>query len=292
MEDAQLLAQVAHGDARAFQEFYARFAVRVFRYALTLVRDRHLAEEVVQETMVAVWKGAGSFRGRSQVSTWVFGIARNHALKLLHRLPAIVEEPEEEETAGEMESLDRAERVQRAVAKLPGPEREVVVLAFYQGLSYREIAEILGIPEGTVKSRMFHAKRRLRELLGGKASDAEASPSARLPEDVGPPHVPSPSTGSGHASALAPAREIAPREGPSDRAFPPEERGMPSRGRGAGPKVQYRRCTNASAPSRGAGSAVGVERKDATVPRSGSPQAFRVPPFPLGGEGGRLGGSP
>ncbi|MCK4357025.1 sigma-70 family RNA polymerase sigma factor, partial [Candidatus Bipolaricaulota bacterium] len=80
-----LLARVARRDARAFRALYTQYADRVFRYALTLLHNRHLAEEVAQETMVAVWKGAGSFSGRSQVSTWIFGIARNQAHTLLRR---------------------------------------------------------------------------------------------------------------------------------------------------------------------------------------------------------------
>ncbi len=165
MDDAELIFRISRGDEEAFKKFYEKFAPRVFRYALTLVRDRHLAEEVVQETMVTAWKSAKKFQGRSQVSTWVFGIARNHARSLLRRTPEIVEEPEELEVQG-AGPVEQGERVRKALEKLPALEREVVVLAFYQGLSYREIAEILGIPEGTVKSRMFHARKHLRELLG------------------------------------------------------------------------------------------------------------------------------
>ncbi|MGB9757625.1 MAG: RNA polymerase sigma factor [Candidatus Bipolaricaulaceae bacterium] len=165
MDDAELLFRISRGDEGSFKKFYERFAPRVFRYALTLVRDRYLAEEVVQETMVTVWKSAKNFRGHSQVSTWVFGIARNHARSLLRRAPEIAEEPEGLEERG-AEPVDQGERVRKALEKLPALEREVVVLAFYQGVSYREIAEILGIPEGTVKSRMFRARKHLRELLG------------------------------------------------------------------------------------------------------------------------------
>lgn len=170
VDEAELLAQVAYGDRQAFHKFYVCYAPRVFRYALTLVRDRDLAEEVVQETMIAVWKGAKSFRGQSQVSTWVFGIACNQARQILRRMSPSQPEPEGEEgNAWEPKEpelpLDQAERVRWTLARLPQNEQEVVVLAFYQGFSYREIAQILGIPEGTVKSRMFQARRRLRALL-------------------------------------------------------------------------------------------------------------------------------
>ncbi len=166
MDDAKLVTKVAQGDGGAFRELYERFADRVYRYAFTLLRDRHLAEDVMQETMISVWKGAGMFEGRSQVSTWLFGIARYQAYHARRseakgeRLPA--ERVEEPDPSGPME---REVRVQRAVASLPPEQREVVFLAFYEGLPYEEIARVQGVPEGTVKSRMFHAKRRLAEEL-------------------------------------------------------------------------------------------------------------------------------
>lgn len=165
-DDRELLSGVAAGDEVAFRELYERYADRVFRYALTLLKSRHLAEEVVQETMVAVWRGAGSFKGRSQVSTWIFGIARNQAHALLRREDRGAREPEEPlvlpDPAG---PLEREGRVLAALAELPPEQQEVVVLTFYEGLSYKEIARMLGVPEGTVKSRMHFAKRKLREAL-------------------------------------------------------------------------------------------------------------------------------
>ena len=165
-EDRELLARVATRDEVAFRRLYDRYATRVFRYALTILGSQHLAEEVVQETMVAVWNGARTFRGTAQVSTWIFGIARNQAHALLRREargartanePLVLPDP-----AGQVEKV---ERVRSALERLPPEQREVVFFAFYEGLSYREIARILGIPEGTVKSRMYHAKRNLAEVL-------------------------------------------------------------------------------------------------------------------------------
>lgn len=165
-EDGALVARVGRGEAAAFRDLYERFADRVFRYALTLLRNRHLAEDVVQETMVAVWQGASRFAGRSQVSTWIFGIARHQAYRLLR------DEAKGERMASEplcfpdpSPAAEREDRVQKAVATLPPEQREVVFLAFYEGLPYEEIARLQGVPEGTVKSRMFHAKRRLAEVL-------------------------------------------------------------------------------------------------------------------------------
>lgn len=165
-DDRELLSLVAARDEAAFKRLYTRYADRVFRYALTLFRNRHLAEEVVQETMVAVWQGAGAFKGGSQVSTWIFGIARNQAHALLRREARGAREPEEPLVLPDpAEGVRRRDRVLSALEELPPEQREVVVLAFYEGLSYREIGRMLGVPEGTVKSRMHLAKRRLREAL-------------------------------------------------------------------------------------------------------------------------------
>lgn len=165
-EDRELISRVAAGDEAAFRQLYERYGDRVFRYALTLLRNLHLAEEVVQETMVAIWRGAGSFKGGSRVSTWIFGIARNQAHALLRREVRGERVPEEPLTLPDpAEAVEREGRVLSALAELPPDQREVVVLAFYEGLSYREIASLLGVPEGTVKSRMHFAKRKLREAL-------------------------------------------------------------------------------------------------------------------------------
>jgi RNA polymerase sigma-70 factor (ECF subfamily) len=162
-----LLARVARRDARAFHTLYTQYADRVFRYALTLLHNRHLAEEVTQETMVAVWKGAGSFSGRSRVSTWIFGIARNQAHTLLRREIKGERRPDEALFLPDpAPAVEREERVLAAVGTLPEEQREIVFLAFYENLSYKAIANLLASPEGTVKSRMYHAKRRLAEALG------------------------------------------------------------------------------------------------------------------------------
>jgi RNA polymerase sigma-70 factor (ECF subfamily) len=161
-----LLAKVANKDSMAFQQLYDLFADRVYRYAFTILHDKHLAEEIAQETMVAVWNGADRFAGRSQASTWIFGIARNQAFTLLRK-------EKRAENAGEPElvqadpskSIIQHERMMTALSELSPDHREVVYLTFYEGLSYGEISGILGIPSGTVKSRMFHAKRKLAEVL-------------------------------------------------------------------------------------------------------------------------------
>lgn len=165
-DDRRLLGRVARGDETALRGLYDRFAERILRYAYTLLHNRHLAEEVVQETMVAAWNGAGRFAGRSKVSTWLFGIARHRAMDLLRREIRGERVPDVALTLPDpAPGVERRERVLSALSGLPEDQREVVFLTFYEGLSYKEIAEALEIPEGTVKSRMYHAKRKLAEAL-------------------------------------------------------------------------------------------------------------------------------
>ena len=161
-----LLAKVANKDSDAFQQLYDLCADRVHRYAFTILHDKHLAEEIAQETMVAVWNGANRFADRSKASTWIFGIARNQALTLL-RKEKRVENTRERGLVQQDPSkhIIQHEHVMAALDALSADHREVVYLTFYEGLSYGEISGILGIPSGTVKSRMFHAKRKLAEVL-------------------------------------------------------------------------------------------------------------------------------
>jgi RNA polymerase sigma-70 factor (ECF subfamily) len=162
----EMLAKVANQDSTAFQQLYDLFADRVYRYAFTILHNKHLAEDVAQETMIAVWKGADRFAGRSQVSTWIFGIARNQAFTLLRKeTRAEKKDMPEPVQADPAPHILQHERVLTALNALSDDHREVVYLTFYEGLSYGEIAGVLGIPSGTVKSRMFHAKRKLAEVL-------------------------------------------------------------------------------------------------------------------------------
>ena len=166
--DTQLLSRISDRDRGAFHRLFERHSDRVYRFALALTRSPHLAEEVLQETMMAVWKGAKNYKGRSKVMTWILGITRNQAHNILRkeskgqRLPAA-------DTAAE--SLDPTHSlhvdlcVQQALATLPPMHREVMHLVFYENLTMRETAELLDIPEGTVKSRMYHARNALAKEL-------------------------------------------------------------------------------------------------------------------------------
>ncbi len=164
--DEALLRAVARGDRRAFEELYERHAERVFRFAISLLRAPHLAEEVLQETMVAVWKTADRFKGASKVTTWILGIAKNQAYSLLRREKRGERTPDDAVTEPDpSETAELCVRVGDAVATLPPHLREVLHLVFHEEMTLGEAAEILGIPEGTVKSRMFHARKALAKVL-------------------------------------------------------------------------------------------------------------------------------
>jgi RNA polymerase sigma-70 factor, ECF subfamily len=168
MADDQLLALVALRDQEAFHQLYQRYANAVYRYALSILRAPHLAEDVLQETMLAVWKSAHSFRGRSKVLTWILGITRNQAHNALRKESKGSRLPENDSSNGSSDptrSMHRDLCVQAALELLSPQHREIMHLVFYEGLTVREAANLLGIPEGTVKSRMFHARQALAKEL-------------------------------------------------------------------------------------------------------------------------------
>lgn len=168
------IRQIAQGDERAFEQLFRCYAPRIFRFALGYLNDCSLAEEVVQETMIAVWKSAKHYREQSQVSSWILGIARNKALdraRARQREPELLRKKLEQRASARAtpEQIVQREtqiaRVRAALEKLSPEHREVLMLSFYNDLSYAEIAQILGCPEGTVKSRVYYAKEQLKKLL-------------------------------------------------------------------------------------------------------------------------------
>ncbi len=173
--DLDLIRAAVAGDQQAFAQFYERYHRKIARFVSRLTRRTDVVEETVNDTMVAVWQGAGGFRGGSRVSTWVMGIAYRTTQK---RLRHVARRPEEEltdramppvATEGPDAALSRAQgsaRIRVALDKLSPEHRAVIELTFYDDCSYKEIAVIVGCPENTVKTRMFHARRRLKRLLG------------------------------------------------------------------------------------------------------------------------------
>ncbi len=174
--DRRLIMAIAQGDHQAFETLYHQYETRVFHYVLTLVRDSSMADDILAEAMLAVWHAAESFRGDAQVSTWIFGIARHKALDASrqrqrdsHRITPLeealqIEDPQDGPIELAMQQATAAATM-RALAQLSPEHREVLHLAFYQDLSYQDIAELVDIPVNTVKTRVFYAKKALKEIL-------------------------------------------------------------------------------------------------------------------------------
>jgi RNA polymerase sigma-70 factor (ECF subfamily) len=171
--DEALIERIAQGDKLAMQVLYARHHVKVFRFTLRLVRNEATAEDLISEVFLDVWRQAGRFEGRSQVSTWILAIARFKALSALRRKP---EEELDEEAAGAIEDpednpetvlqkKDKAAILRECLTKLSAEHREIIDLVYYHEKSVEEVAGIVGIPENTVKTRMFYARKKLSELL-------------------------------------------------------------------------------------------------------------------------------
>lgn len=170
------MAGVASRDAQAFERLYQLYEKRVFQYISTLVHDRSVAEDVVVEVMVAVWRGACTFTNSSRVSTWIFGIARHKALDALRKLTRFEQERMEFEHAADLsnpgedpvESIARKQEAaltRQALTTLSREHQEVIRLAFYEDFPYEEIARLLGIPVNTVKTRVYYAKQQLKQRL-------------------------------------------------------------------------------------------------------------------------------
>jgi RNA polymerase sigma-70 factor (ECF subfamily) len=172
-DDRELLARTGAGDRQALTELYIRYRGAVFAYLLRLTPDQHLAEDLLQETFVAVWKSAASFAGRSTVKTWLIGVAHRQAHNVLRRrAESLADEAELAQLAAadpepENAALEQARREEllAAIAQLSLAHRETLALAFGQEMPAAEIAEALGVPIGTVRSRLRDAKRLLRAAL-------------------------------------------------------------------------------------------------------------------------------
>jgi RNA polymerase sigma-70 factor (ECF subfamily) len=168
---------VAAKDRQAFEILYHRYARRLYRYLSKLITQRELIEEVLDDVMLVVWQNAARFNHTSRISTWIFGIAYHKALKALTRssnqspdMPSAMPEEwiDREGPEGAMRRQELHSILARALETLSPELRTVVELTFYHECSYQEIAEITECPVNTVKTRMFHARRRLAQLLGGQ----------------------------------------------------------------------------------------------------------------------------
>ena len=178
-DDVQLLCGIGQGDEDAMAAFYREHGRIVLAQILLVVGERVLAEEILQDTMLAVWRGAGSFRGESSVRSWVIAIARRQTRdRLRGRRLRVVDDDflADQPSSGpgpEVMALDRAElaEVMGAIRELTPPHREVLGLVFGSGLSLPEVAGVLEIPVGTVKSRLTAARTALGRILNEKGQN-------------------------------------------------------------------------------------------------------------------------
>ncbi len=174
LTDEDVLARVARADEGALAELYDRFGRVAYGLAYRILRDAALAEDAVQDAFLAVWRTAVSFdSNRGRASTWVLTLVHRRAVDVVRREDRRRGQPLDNAPAAAGEATDetaavREQRrnVQAALARLPAEQREALELAYYGGLSQSELAERLGVPLGTVKSRMFAALAKLRDLLG------------------------------------------------------------------------------------------------------------------------------
>jgi RNA polymerase sigma-70 factor (ECF subfamily) len=171
IEDEELVGQVAQGNERALSELYDRYARPVYATGVRLLRDSHLAEELVQDSFTNVWRGAASFDPkRARFATWLYRLTRNRAVDLDRRRRvrplSVGEEPLRNVSGGpEPEASVDLWDVAGALSRIPAEHREVLNLAYFEGLSQREISQRTSVPLGTVKSRTTAALKRLRKAM-------------------------------------------------------------------------------------------------------------------------------
>ena len=171
--DEMLLESIAAGEKASMHVLYARHNVRVYRFILRIVGDASVAEDLVSQVFLDVWRTAGQFEGRSQVSTWLLAIARFKALTALRRRG---EEELDDEKAAAIEDnaddpevtlakKDKGAVLRQCLTRLSAEHREIIDLVYYHEKSIAEAAAIVGIPDNTVKTRMFCARKHLARLL-------------------------------------------------------------------------------------------------------------------------------
>ncbi len=174
-----LLLRISRGDEQALEEFYQIFESRVYAFALSRLNNPHGSGDILNEVMWAVWRGAGRFGGRAVVATWVMGIAHH---KIMDRLrvrdkhkaedldPNMPAEADQDVPAL-LNRFQESQHIRQALKELTDEHRQVLHLAFYEDLSGREISEIIGCPEPTVRTRIHYAKKLLKRWLAKNADD-------------------------------------------------------------------------------------------------------------------------
>ena len=173
--DEALIEKVASGNRLAMQVLFARHHARIYRFVLRLIGDKALAEDVTSEVFLSAWRHAQRFEGRSAVTTWLLAIARYKALGELRRRSEPISQEENVEITDPADNPEaafeikhRGELLRKCLTRLSREHREIIDLVYYHEKSVQEVAEIVGIPGNTVKTRMFYARRKLSELLAAE----------------------------------------------------------------------------------------------------------------------------
>ena len=165
--ERQLLDRIADRDREAFDKLFRAYHPRLFRFVFRMTASYRASDEVVNDILLIVWQSAHTFRGDSRVSTWIFGIAYRQSLRHL-RSRKMRTVPISDDTivdTGSNQRIEREDWVRRGISELPPKQRLTVMLVYYLGLTYEETAAATGSPVNTIKTRMFHARRKLREYL-------------------------------------------------------------------------------------------------------------------------------
>lgn len=171
--DKDLIARIAGQEQQAIEVLFARYQVRVFRFIQRRVRSEAVAEELTNEVFMEVWRSAARFEGRSSLSSWMLGIAHNKAVSMLRKRrddeledeAALSIEDDADDPEVTAQKTDKGALLRACLERLSDDHKTIVDLVYYQEMSIAEVAEIVGIPENTVKTRMFYARKKLSEFL-------------------------------------------------------------------------------------------------------------------------------
>jgi RNA polymerase sigma-70 factor (ECF subfamily) len=169
----ELLKKISAGDEHAFADFYSQYETRLYRFIKSKLNDSFESSDILNEVFLEVWKKASTFEGRSKVSTWLFGIAYYKTMdRHRKKVPTPVDddyikdvEDESPDQSTCLINVENASSVHHCLKTLTSSHHEVMELAFFNDMSYQEIATVIGCPEGTVKTRMFHAKKSMKRCL-------------------------------------------------------------------------------------------------------------------------------
>ena len=173
VSDEVLIGRIAAGDQSAMRTLFARHRIPLYRWLLRIVRDQTAAEDLLSDVFLDVWRQAASFKGRASVSTWLLAIARYKALsarrarvdaQLDERIASTIADPADNPEAA-LQEKNRSEVLRDSLANLSPEQGEVIDLVYYHGKSVKEVAEIVGVGEATVKTRMFYARRKRASLV-------------------------------------------------------------------------------------------------------------------------------